>query len=162
MQHVQSREEEDFLQNLELRRGSPIGYRTFATFYADTDRNLCDFGVFLYECAGRFWLQDFEYEPSFLGFKLPRRKDSPKYEMFETSFSPQEVVGFRKVTKASVRACVFGSKPFEKLRKANPILSFFSETVTEFRLSDGRALYFQLMDRTVQDMIEKTKNKQGI
>ncbi len=147
-------EETDFLQELEARRGAPIGYRTFSTFYADSDGNLCDYGVFLYESGGRFWYQDFEHVPTFLGFRLPRRKDDIKYEMFESSFSPSDVVSFMKVTKASVRACVFGSKAFGKLKRANPILSFFRETVTEFRLSDGRRLYFQLIDKTVQNMIK--------
>ncbi len=159
MPHVASQEEMEFLKELEVRRGTPIGYRTFSTFYADTDGNLCDFGVFLYESGGRFWYRDFEHEPSFLGFKLRKRKDDPKYVMFESSFSPLDVVSFRKVVKASVRACVFGTRAFEKLKKANPVLSFFREVVTEFRLSDGRALYFQLIDKTVQQIIEKTKNE---
>ena len=162
MPHVASQEEIDFLRQLEARRGAPVGYRTFSTFYADTDGNLCDYGVFLYQAADRFWYQDFEYEPSFFGFKIPRRKDDPKYEMFESSFSPLDVVSFRVVAKTDVRRCAIGSKSFEKLKVANPVLSFFYETVTEFRLQDGRALYFQLIDNTVPDMIMKIKKEKGL
>ena len=50
-----------------------------------------------------------------------------------------------------------GYMAFDKLKAANPVLSFFRETVTEFRLSDGRLLFFQLIDKTVQNMIEKYK-----
>ena len=161
MNHVQSQEEIEFLRNLELRRGSPIGYRTYSTFYADTDGTIRDYGVMLYESGGRFWLQDFEREPTFLGFKI-RRRDDEQYEMFETSFSPLDVVSLRKVNKSTVRSRVFNGKSPTDIPTANPVLSFFRETVTEFLFSDGSAMYFQLIDRTVPDMIEKTKNDKGI
>ena len=158
MPYVESQPERDFLSDLESRRGAPIGYRTFSTFYADTDGNICDFGVFLYECEGRFWFEDFEREPTFLGFKLRTRQDR-KYEKFESSFSPLDVVSIRKVAKTSARRCACGELPIDRLRSPNPIMSFFRETVTEFRLADGKAMFFSLIDKTVPDMIAKFKNE---
>ena len=159
MPQVKSREELDFLQDLEKRRGNPIGYRTFSTFYADSDGNVRDFGVFFYQCQDRFWYEDFDHEPTFLGIKLKPRRSDYKYEKFESSFSPLDVVSIRKVVKSKARNCALGYASFEKLKAANPVLSFFRETVTEFRLSDGRLLYFQLIDKTVRDLIEKSKNE---
>ena len=159
MPQVRSQEELEFLRDLETRRGASVGYRTFSTFYADSDGNVRDFGVFFYQCQDRFWYEDFDHEPTFLGIKLRPRRGDYKYEKFEASFSPLEVVSIRKVVKSKARNCALGYMSFEKLKEANPVLSFFRETVTEFRLSDGRQLFFQLLDKTVQNMIEKYKNE---
>ena len=159
MPYIDTPVRHDFLSDLQARRGAPIGYRTFSTFYADTDGNVRDYGVFLYECEGRFWFEDFEHEPSFLGFRLRIRQSECKYEKFESSFSPLDVVSLRKVVKAKARRCALGEISIDSLRTANPVLSFFRETVYEFRLADGRALFFSLMDRTVPDMITKSQNE---
>ena len=116
MPQVESREELDFLRDLEQRRGEPIGYRTFSTFYADSDGNVRDFGVFFYHCKDRFWYEDFEHEPTFLGIKLRPRKSEEKYEKFESSFSPLDVVSIRKVVKSDEDLYVLGQiKDFYKI-----------------------------------------------
>lgn len=148
---------EAFLNDIEQRRGGKITFRTFSTFYADSDGNVRDYGVFLYMVNGVFWFQDFEHENSFLGFKLSRRRDE-EYEMFESSFSPLDVVSSRTVMKKAARYCATGHRDFSKLRKANPVIGFLSETATEIKLNDGRTMYFQLMDKTVLKMIEQMKN----
>ncbi len=146
----------DLIKDIEARRGAPMGYRTFSTFYADSDGNVCDYGVFLYECEDRFWYEDFEHEASFLGIKIRTRKqDDYKYEKFESSFPMSDVVSTRRVRKSPARRCAWGEKSFDSLRKANPVLSFFSAVVTEFVLKDGRRLYFELMDKSVLEIIRK-------
>ena len=148
---------EAFLNEIEQRRGGKITFKTFSTFYADSDGNVRDYGVFLYMVNDTFWFQDFERENSFLGFKLSRRKDED-YEMFESSFSPLEVVSSRTVMKKAARNCATGHKDFSKLRKANPVIGFLAETATEIRLQDGKTMYFQLMDKTVLNIIDQMQN----
>ena len=148
---------EAFLNEIEQRRGGKITFRTFSTFYADSEGNVRDYGVFLYMVDGVFWFRDFERDNSFLGFRLSRRRDE-EYEMFEGSFSPLEVVSSRTVMKKAARNCATGRKDFSKLRKANPVIGFLAETVTEIRLQNGRTMYFQLMDKTVLKMIEQMQN----
>ncbi|MBR5669183.1 MAG: hypothetical protein IKX15_06185, partial [Spirochaetales bacterium] len=63
---------EAFLNEIEQRRGGSITFKTFSTFYADSDGNVRDYGVFLSLVNGVFWFQDFEHESSFLGFRLTR------------------------------------------------------------------------------------------
>ena len=152
------KEREAFLNEIEQRRGGKITYRTFSTFYADSDGNMRDYGVFLYMVDGVFWFQDFERENTFLGFRLSRRRDED-YVMFESSFSPLEVVSSRTVMKKAARNCATGHKDFSKLRKANPITGFLAETATEIKLQDGRTMYFQLMDKTVLKMIDQMKKQ---
>ena len=160
MPYIDTPEQHDFLSDIQARRGgAQIGYKTFSTFYADTDGNICDRGVFFYECEGRFWFEDFENEPTFLGFKLPIKRFEQKYEKFESSFSPADVTSIRKVVKASARRCARGESSIERLRTANPVLSFFRETVYEFRLADGKVLFFSLIDKTVPNMIIDSRKR---
>ena len=150
-----------FLNDIEQRRGGKITFKTFSTFYADSKGNVCDYGVFLYMVDGTFWFQDLERDRNFLGFKLRKRSDEV-YEMFESSFSPLDVVSFRTVMKKAARNCALGFRDFSKLRKANPVIGFFAETATEIRLRDGKTMYFQLMDKSVRNMIEQAQtDKQG-
>ena len=150
-----------FLADIEQRRGGQISFKTFSTFYADNSGKLCRYGVFFYRVNGMFWFQDFEHVPSFLGFNLTRKKDS-EYQMFEACFSPSDVVSIRKVWKKSVIKCAMYGKDFFKLRRFNPVLGFLSESATEFTMKDGRLLYFQFMDKTVQNMIIRIINKNDI
>ena len=151
------KEREAFLNEIEQRRGGKLTYRTFSTFYADSDGNLRDFGI-LYMVNGIFWFQDFERDNSFLGFRFNRFK-TEAFIPFESSFSPLEVVSSRTVLKKAVRSCAMGQKDFSKLRKANPITGFLAETVTEIRLQSGRTMYFQFADKTVLKMIDQMKKQ---
>ena len=83
MPQAMDEETRAFLSDIEQRRGGQITFRTFSTFYADNSGKLCQYGVFFYRVNGMFWFQDFEYVPSFLGFRLTKKKD-PDYQMFES------------------------------------------------------------------------------
>ena len=158
MTQVMDDETRAFLADIEQRRGGQITYKAFSTFYADNNGKVCRYGVFFYQVDGVFWFQDFEYVPNFLGFRLSRRKDE-EYVMFESSFSPSDVVSMRRVKKKAAINCALGFKDFSKLRKYNPLTGFMSEIATEFSLRDGRLLYFQFMDRTVENMIRNEKKE---
>ena len=158
MGQVMDEETKAFLADIEQRRGGQITFKTFSTFYADNSGKLCQDGVFFYRVGGQFWFQDFEHVSTFLGFILTKKKD-PDYQMFESSFSPSDVVSIRKVWKKSVIRCALYGKDFFKLRRFNPVLGFLSESATEFTMKDGRLLYFQFMDKTVQEMIIRRMNK---
>ena len=142
-----------FLNDIEQRHGGKITFKTFSTFYADSLGNVRDYGVFFYMIGGTFFFQDFEHESSFLGFKIPKRKNEPEYVMFESSFSPLDVLSFRTVNKKAARNCALGFRNISKLRKANPVLGFLTETATEIKLKDGRLMYFQFMDKSVRNIV---------
>ena len=154
MNQVMDDETREFLGQIEQRRGGAITYKTFSTFYADSLGKVCDYGVFFYVVDNVFWFQDFEHVPNFLGFRLPARKEE-EYQMFESSFSPSDVISIRKVSKKGARKVALGYKDHSKLRKFNPITGILSESATEFTLRDGRILFFQFMDRSVEKMIRQ-------
>ncbi len=158
MQSSTDAETQAFLDDIEKRRGGSITYRTFSTFYADSNHKVCDFGVFFYEVNGEFWFEDFEHQPSFLGFKLKTRKELSKYEKFESSFKPQDVEAIRTVTKKAARSYAIGNVDYSKLKNAIVLRQLLSEVVTEIRMKDGRVMFFQFMDKTV---IKKIKEIQG-
>ena len=94
------------------------------------------------------------------GHSLKKRSDDV-YEMFESSFSPSDVLSIRKVRKKAARRCALGYSDFSKLRKLNPVTGILSESATEFTLRDGRRLYFQLIDKAVENLI-RDNNKETI
>ncbi len=155
MSKVKDGDSEAFLRELEELRGAPIGFRTFSTFYADSYGNLREYGVFVYECAQRIWFEDFEHETNLFGFTLKPRKGAPKYVKFESSFSREDILEIREVTKSAVRRCVSGGMQFNMIKKANPVTRLLAETVTELRLKDGCTLYFQFIDRNMVKRIVK-------
>ena len=154
MSRTADSDSESFLAEIEARHGGQISFKTFSTFYADNDGNVRDYGVFFYMIDGTFWYQDFEHERSFLGFRLNKPKDEPEYKMFESSFNPSDVQDIRIVRKNRARSCAMGFRDFGKLSKAGFLTRLFCETATEFKLTDGRVLYFQFMDRTAGKMIK--------
>ena len=77
--------------------------------------------------------------------------------MFESSFKPSDVIQIRKVKKKNARKCALGYMDLSKLRKFNPVLGILSESATEFTLRDGRVLFFQFMDKSVENMIRENK-----
>ncbi len=158
MQRSTDADTEAFIKDIEQRRGGSITYRTFSTFYADSDHKVCDFGVFLYQVNDEFWFEDFEHEPSFLGFKLKTRKELDRYEKFESSFKPQDVESIRTVTKKAARSFAIGQIDYTKLKTAIVLRQLLAEVVTEIRLKDGKVMFFQFMDKTV---INKIKEIQG-
>lgn len=159
MQRNSEAETEAFLKDIEQRRGGSISYRTFSTFYADSNHKICDYGVFFYQVNDEFWFEDFEHEPSFLGFRIRIRRDEQKYEKFESGFKPQDVESVRTVTKKAARSYACGRIDYSRLKGAIVLRQLLSEVVTEIRLKDGRVMFFQFMDKTV---INKIKDIQGV
>ncbi len=150
---------EAFIRDIEQRRGGSLTYRTFSTFYADSNGRVCDYGVFFYQVNDEFWFEDFEREPNILGFRIRPRKDAPKYVKFESNFRPEDVRSVRTVSKKAARNCALGYKGFATLKPANFLKRLFSEVVTEIRMDDGRTMFFQFMDRTVRNKIEQCQGK---
>ena len=155
MSSVKDGDAEAFLAELEARRGAPVTFRTFSTFYVDSQCNIRRYGVFVYVCAGRIWFEDFEHEVNLFGFRLKPRKGTPKYERFESSFSPSDVVSIRTVGKNKVLRCASGQGDFQSLKETNPVMGLLIETLTEISLNDGNKLYFQFMDKKVLNTLLK-------
>ena len=148
---------EIFLKSLEEKRGGPIEWRTFCVFYADSKGKICEHGVFLYEINKHFWFEDFEHLPQLFGFQLPRPKHAAPYEKFEADFGPEAVKEIRIVKKKSAVAFCKGNKKYEKLKAAGAITRLLCQCVTEIALEDGTVLFFELMDKTLENKIKQYK-----
>ena len=155
MPTVQDCDGNEFIKGLETKRGCPVGWRTYSTFYADSNGVVREYGVFLYEAGGRFWFEDFEHEPQILGFKLPKSKNAAPYVKFESGFDPNDVLETRTVKKNVAKSFAGGFKPHSK---AGTFARFFSQCVTEVALKNGTVLFFELPDKTLLNII-KENNK---
>lgn len=143
-----------YLKGLEEKRGAPLTWKTFSTFYADSNGVLKDHGVFLYEANNQYWYEDFEHTANIFGIPLRKPKKAEPYVKFEASFSPESVTNIRIVKKKAAMAFCKGYKKHEKLKEANAFDKIFCQCVTEFVLNDGTMLFFELMDKTLSNKIK--------
>jgi len=143
-----------FIETLERKRGYPIGWRTYSTYYANSNGIIREYGVFLYEAGDEFWYEDFEREPTFLGFKLAKSKNAQKYVKYEAGFASNDVLQIRVVRKKDAQAVAKGIKTDKQVKTASTLARLFYQCVTEVKLRDGSLLYFELPDKTLQQKIE--------
>lgn len=149
-----------YLKGLEEKRGGPLEWKTFSTFYANNNGIIRDHGVFLYEVNNQYWYEDFEHTAQIFGIPLKKPKNAQPYVKFEAWFSPKSVTRIRTVKKKSAIAFCKGYKKYEKLKEANLFDKIFCQCVTEFALNDGTMLFFELMDKTLSDKINTFKIKE--
>ena len=147
-----------FIETLEKKRGCPIGWRTYSTFYANSNGIIREYGVFLYEAGNELWYEDFEREPTILGIKLAKSKNSPQYIKFEEGFAIGDVIRTRIVKKKDAQAVAKNFKKDQQVKTANAFVRMFFQCVTEVKLKDGTLLYFELPDKTLQQIIEDYTN----
>ncbi len=146
-----------FLKGLEEKRGGQLTWRTFCTFYADSTGVVREHGVFLYEVNNHFWYQDFEPTAQIFGIPLPKPKHAEPYVQFEADFAPQDVKSIRTVLKKPAIGFCKGKKKYEKLKPAGLFARLFCQCVTEFALKDGKVLFFELMDKTLNNKISEVQ-----
>jgi hypothetical protein len=131
-----------FIQELEEKRGSKIRWKTYSTWYANSDGVQREYGVFLYRAGDSFWFEDFERIPTFLGFPIKQKKDAPKYIKYEASFPMEQVKDTKPSTATAERCC----------RRWNPnspnskrLARVFPRSL-DGDASDGTVHFFELMD----------------
>ena len=142
-----------FIHSLEEKRGCPVGWRTYSTFYADSCGIVREYGVFLYEANGCFWYEDFERTPQLFGIPLPKSKKDLPYVKFESFFDPSNVNEIRAIKRKDAIALAKGTKEHSKIKAANAFEKFFFQCVTEVVLKDGKILYFELPNKTLHNKI---------
>ncbi|MDD2302805.1 MAG: hypothetical protein PHG30_09605 [Eubacteriales bacterium] len=135
-----------FIENLENRFGGPVGYRTYSTWFASEEGVVREFGVFIFEINGKFHYEDFERKPSLFGFAIKPRKSLPPYVKLEGSFSASSIKSITVVTKSQALSCAQGMKKQEMIAPANGLQRIFSPLVTRVVLSDGPAMFFELIN----------------
>lgn len=136
-----------FIQELEEKRGSKIRWKTYSTWYANSDGVQREYGVFLYRAGDSFWFEDFERIPTFLGFPIKQKKDAPKYIKYEASFPMEQVKDTKPVTRATAERVAAGRLEPKFAKTANGWQRVFSQIVEMVTLSDGTVHFFELMDR---------------
>lgn len=136
-----------FLAQLEEKHGGPVKWRTYATWYGNTDGTIREYGVFLYVINGKFYFEDFERLPSLLGYALKPKKNAPPYVKYEGSFGGDEVKRTLVVTKGQALDCIRGARDVANMREAGMLGKLFRQLVLLVETADGQAHFFELMDR---------------
>ncbi|MCF0238689.1 MAG: hypothetical protein HUK24_08825 [Sphaerochaetaceae bacterium] len=145
---------DDFLAEIQNKRGSVVNWKTFCTWYSDLKGNTRAYGVFLYRVQDTFWYEDFEHQTQLLGIRLQKPKGAPPYVKFENSFSGCDVNRFFKVRKSLAQKVSEGLLPKEKLKESKSLSSLLFETVYGVELNSKDILFFQVYDKTFAQLLE--------
>ncbi len=89
------------------------------------------------------WFEDFEKD----NWLARIMAGSRTFEKTELSFGMAEVSGIRLVTRRSAAACLSGGLLPEKLPRASALSQFFSVPIVAVILSNGSAIFFDLLKR---------------
>ncbi len=140
---VLNEETEKFIRELEEKLGSPLGYRTFCTWYSDSEGNRRERGVFLCRYGDSIHYEDFEVRRDLIGdLLLGRRTSKEPYVKFERSIALSDIVSSRVV-----RLSAADKDPTVEHREAGALSRPFSRLVVQLRLKDSRLLFFEVIDR---------------
>lgn len=138
-----------FLKDIETRRGAPITWRTFCTWYGTSRHEGLEriWGVFLYRVGDTFYLEDFEHQNTFLGFPVRKRKTDKPYVRYEESFRRDEVRDTMQISKRKAEKIVQGHLDPRHVKPIRGLANLFAEHIEMVTLTDGSVLLFSLMDR---------------
>ncbi len=137
------REEQEFIKRLEEKRGGKIVFRDIALLYADSARRRKE-AVFVYRIGDRIYLEDFEREFRFLGFKVKPPKGY-KYVKFEAYFQVSDVKDWYTISGSAVERFLSGKT--SELKKAGFLARLFSQTMLCLLFKDGSFVCMQMVDR---------------
>lgn len=139
---------EEFIKGLEAKHdGNKVVWRTYATWFANSKGVFREYGVFLYRCGDSFYYEDFERQPSFLGFAMRPGKDAKPYEKYEGGFPISDVMESRQIPQKTAERIAVGEMKGDSVKEATMYNKVFSKLVEMVRLKDGDILFFELMDR---------------
>ncbi len=140
---VLNKETEQFIRSLEEKLGSEMSYRTFCTWYCDSDGNLRDRGVFLCRFSDSIYYEDFEPKSDLLGdLLLGRRTRKEKYVRMERTVEIAQIESITTIARSAAEA-----DPTREHSEAGKLSKLFSRLVLQMKLKDGTLIYFEAMDR---------------
>jgi hypothetical protein len=134
---------EDFWRQTAEKRGGKIGFFTFATFIGKSSDKLMGLPGLLYTVGEAVWFEDFERD-NWLSRIISSRQ---KYEKTELTFQLSEIRFTRIVSRVGASRSIGGAVSPEKLAPASFFTKVFSTPVAELGLTDGSALFFEIMQR---------------
>ncbi len=152
---VQDDDGQELIREIEEKRQGKLGWRTFSTWYADTDGVIRDRGVFLYLVNNVFWFEDFEAHPQIFGFEIKPKKTDAPYIKFESSFTANQIKDMYLVSKRSAKNYAEGFS--NKLPKANLMTRLFSQVVTAVEFEDSSFRFFEVFGNDFRNQVNKLR-----
>ncbi len=107
-----------FIKEREDKLGSPLLYRSFATWYAELGRERRDFGVFIYSDGKTLVIEDFFKETRILGYKVESKKEEERlanYKKMEIFIPIDEISSVESVSRSSAEASLKKQTDISKL-----------------------------------------------
>ncbi|MGE4583814.1 MAG: hypothetical protein AB7C91_04130 [Sphaerochaeta sp.] len=136
-----------FIEELEKKRGAPLTWRTYATWYGNNQGIMREFGVFLYRSGNSLYFEDFERTPTLFGINIRQKRPKEPFIKYEGSFSLDEVRETRPVAKSLAWKVIQGRRSDVTLQQATFWDKTFRQIVEMVIMKDGTVHFFELMDR---------------
>ena len=130
-----------FWRGVGERRGGEVGFYSFATYTGRTGEGPVGLAGLLYRVGDRFWFEDMERD-NWLMRILPPRRPFAKTEIF---FERNEVAAVRAVSRATAYRCLRGGVRPGETAALGRLGRLFSTPVVQVLLTDGSALFFEVM-----------------
>ncbi|MCR5732234.1 MAG: hypothetical protein K6G51_04785 [Sphaerochaetaceae bacterium] len=133
----------EFIKQLEEKLGAKITYKAFCTFYADSNGNIRESGVFLCRYGDSIYYEDFEPQHNDL-LELVFSKQKKKKEFVKTSwnFKLADIESITLVSQGAAR-----KDPKHSHKKANPFSKLLERQVFQIKLKDNTLLFFEAIDK---------------
>ena len=135
-----------FLLDLQEKYGGPIGFKTYSTWFASDGGIVRPYGVFLFFIGTTVYFEDFERQPSILGYPLKASKKDAPYVPYEQHFLAQQVASVSTVLKSRAHAYALGELSSQKLTPIGTWQRLLRSLVTRLQLQDGTNYFFELID----------------
>lgn len=154
---VMTEETRQFLAEREQRFGGKIVWRAFSLFYGDSEGNIRENGVLVFQIGNTFYYEDFEKtQNNILGIKV-EPKNKTEYVKFEGSFKAINVRGIDYVKRSDAINYIKGKT--QKVRTVSAAARFFKEVVMSIEFEDGTMKFFEVSGSEFRQLIEMEINK---
>ena len=158
MKQEMTEETRAFLKEREDRFGGKIVWRGFSLFYGDNNGNLREHGVFVFQIDNRFYYEDFETTPRFLGLPIfSDKKQKSDYVKFEGSFRAIDVRSIDYVKKSSAIDLIKGRT--QKVKTASVLGRLLGEVVMSVEFDDGSIKFFEFAGNEFRQLVEMAITK---
>ena len=133
-----------FLKERENKLGSPILWKSYATWHNSLRGEEKEYGVFVYTDGNTLVFKDFERTPTLMGIPVSAIKKA-EYRKYEVLLSIKDIREISTVTKSSAMRSVRAGK--KMTRKPNIMDKAFRKLVSMVEMDSGELYFFELMDR---------------
>ena len=141
------------LRQLEDENGGKLIFKTYSLYLGKSGEGVNNLGGLLYAVNNRIIFEDFEKQGGMLQLLVKRQE---KYEKTKFSFPVSDVSSVYTITRKNALKAVASDRNPSDIAPVPPYMKILFRTITQIRLKDGSAYYFELIDeKSFRDFVNR-------